>query len=147
MMYDGKTLQSFTERAMKNYKQLIKSETEYDITIALCTLCGVLSIIDQYSRQDIFSDFHIPSYVTPTKCKLAPNDMNNISLAIIRHFRNSLCHFKLDGKSIKSNDSGIIEKIVFKDVYKGKLQFSCTLKADQIKQFLITICDHIIKHN
>lgn len=147
MMYDGKTLQRFTERAMENYKQLIKSETKYDITISLCTLCGILSIIDQYSRQDIFSDFHIPSYVTPTICKLAPNDKKNKSLAIIRHFRNSLCHFKLDGKSIKSNDSGMIEKIVFKDVHKGKLQFSCTLKADQIKQFLVTICNHIIKHN
>ena len=149
MIYDKDTLQSFTRRAMENYELLTKQGTEHDITITLCTLCGILSILDDKARKDIFVDFKIPKYIDPLPhFSVAPDkDNNNENLAIIRHFRNSLCHLKLDGKHIIPNAKQQIEEIIFEDYFDEKLEFSCTLKADQIKQFLITICDHIIKHN
>lgn len=149
MMYDGKTLQRFTERAMKNYELLTKYETKYDITITLCTLCGILSILDDKARKDIFVDFKIPKYIEPLPhFSIASGKDNGCKkLAIIRHFRNSLCHFKLDGTHIKPNTEQQIEEIIFEDYFDGQLKFSCTLKADQIKQLLIDISNHIIKQH
>ena len=148
MMYDGKTLQRFTERAMENYELLTKHETKYDITITLCTLCGILSILDDEARKDIFVDYKMPKYIKPLPhfTIASDKDNGNKNLAIIRHLRNSLCHFKLDGTHIIPNVKQQIEEIIFEDYFDGQLKFSCTLKADQIKQFLIDISDHIIKH-
>lgn len=147
MMYDGKTLKAFTERAIENYKQLIKSGTEYDVTIALCTLCGILSILDDEVRKCVFEDFTMPEYIRPLpNFTVSPDkDNNNKNIAIIRHFRNSLCHFRLDKEHIKPNPKNQIEEIIFEDYYEEKLKFSCSLKADEIGKFLTDISDHIIE--
>lgn len=144
MMYDSPTLKSFTERALDNYNQC---NTENDITKTICCLAGILSILDDIARKDIFADFNIPEYIQPE-----PNyyidetkDNNNSKIALIRHFRNSLCHFKLDGEHIKPDNKNEIKEIIFEDYYKEKINFSCTLTANEIQQFLIDIGKHIIE--
>lgn len=146
MIYDDNTLKSFTERAMENYLLLTKHGTEYDITITLCTLCGILSMLDESVRKDIFADFKIPEYCKPLPSfKVDPKkDSKKENLAIIRHFRNSLCHFKLDGTHVKANKNGQIEKIIFEDYYKESLNFSCSLTAEEMKLFLADISNQII---
>ena len=149
MMYDEKFLKSFVERVEATYLGISKI-TKYDTTILLTSLTGILSVIDDEARKNIFSDIEIPKYIKATgktsnySChihKTIDNDKKN--LAIIRHFRNSLCHFKLDKKHIIADNKGNIEKIIFKDYYKGNLNFQCTLNIDEIEKFMLFLIEKI----
>lgn len=149
MMYDEKFLKSFIERVEATYLGISKI-TKYDTTILLCSLTGILSVIDNNVRKNIFSDIAIPDYIkavgktSNSSChthKTIDNDKKN--LAIIRHFRNSLCHFKLDEKHIFADKNGNIEKIIFEDYYDGDLNFQCTLNIKEIEKFMLFLIEKI----
>ncbi len=149
MMYDKNFLVSFSERALSNFEYYVnnKKMEEYDATLLICSFAGVLSIIDDEARKDIFKDTKIPYYINPIsnyhKDKVIDND--KAELAIIRHMRNALCHFKLDGEHILANTDGEIQEIVFEDFYKKKCNFKCSLKIEELKEFFYFIINEILQ--
>ena len=150
MMYDEKFLKSFVKRVEATYLGISKI-TKYDTTILLCSLTGILSVIDDEARKNIFSDITIPAYIKATGESPDASfgidrekDNDKAHLAIIRHFRNSLCHFKLNNEHIFANKKHKIKQILFEDFnLSGRKTFSCCLTVKEIEKFMLFLIETI----
>lgn len=142
MMYDKDFIKSYINRIEKNYN-ILEKKSKYDVTALLSSLAGILIVVDDDARKGIFSDVDIPEYIEASGKSDDElfyideyKDNGNQNLAIIRHFRNSLCHFKLDDVHIKKNKKNKIKEITFEDFYNGESNFKCCLTVKKIKEFM-----------
>lgn len=150
MMYDEKFLKSFVERVEATYLGISKI-TKYDTTILLTSLTGILSVIDDEARKNIFSDIEIPKYIKATGESSTSSfgidkekDNDKANLAVIRHFRNSLCHFKINDEHIIANKKHKIKQILFEDFnLYGRKTFSCCLTVKDIEKFMLFLIEKI----
>ncbi len=145
MMYDENVLVSFSKRVLENYKTNKTEDNE--VTLALCSLAGILSILDDEARKDIFKDSCLPDYIK-TEDNLyvdRERDCGLKNIAIIRHFRNSLCHLKLNENTISKNAVNRITAINFRDYYQGGCNFECKLKVGELGQFCCFLVETITK--
>ena len=151
MMYDEKFLKSFVERVEATYLGISKI-TKYDTTSLLTSLTGILSVIDDEARQNIFSDIEIPKYIKATGESSTSSfgidkekDNDKANLAVIRHFRNSLCHFKINDEYIIANKKHKIKQILFEDVnpWTKKINFRCILTVKEIEKFMLFLMETI----
>jgi len=144
-MYDDKFLMDYATRIKKIYDNNINSDNNFTLTFSL--FCGLISVIDKEVRKEIFSKIELPKYINPTKNSILQDEKIK-TVAIMRHFRNSLCHFKVDRQQIISDNQGNIIKIVFKDKYfkenKKICNFSCELNIEELNNFFNFILEKII---
>ena len=151
MMYDDDFLYSYSQRAKENYD--VMKNTEYGFTMLLCSFVGVVAIIDDNAREELFCDQDIPNFITMIKCDICEKDNNSKVLAFYRHLRNSLCHLKIDNDRIKSNNESTISSIILKDYWehekKGKKvkdkTFECTLTIETLEKLFYVVVDVIQK--
>ena len=145
MMYEN-VLKDYTQRAYQNYQK--NEDSEYDVTLLISCVTGVLSLIDEEMRKMFFEDVSyedILEVATPNKNEIyIKKDGNNETLAFMRHLRNSLCHIKLEN-NIKVDRDEKIEAIIFEDYWDNKLQFRCTLNIENLNRLFKFIVDIIQK--
>lgn len=133
MMYNKRLLQDYASRIQNIYNNQINSTNDFTLTYSL--FCGIVSIIDDITRETIFKNIQIPKYVKNQK-----NNYKEKSSEIMRHFRNSLCHFKLDDTSFIANAQKKISTIVFTDLDK----FKCVLTVKELNDFFLFIINTIL---
>lgn len=137
-MYDKNFLVSFSERTLHNYNNYLKDKKneKYDATLLICSFAGILSILDDNARKEIFEDIDLPCYICPEKNYYIDSrkDNNKENLAILRHMRNALCHFKLDAEHILPDKDNNIKEIVFEDFYLGSRCFKCKLNINELQE-------------
>lgn len=145
MMYEN-VLKDYTQRAYQNYQK--NEDSEYDVTLLISCVTGVLSLIDEEMRKMFFKDTPYDDILKITKPEknevYIKKDGNSRTLAFIRHLRNSLCHIKLE-KNIKVDKDEKIEAIIFEDYWDNKLQFKCTLNIENLNRLFKFIVDIIQK--
>ena len=148
MMYDGKFLSSYSKRAKINYE--ILKGSEYNFTMLLCSFVGVVAIIDDNAREELFCDQDIPNFITMIKCDTCKKDNNSRVLAFYRHLRNSLCHLKISNQKVRSNEENKISSIILEDFMidkKGKKtskkNFECSLTEDELEKLFYLVVDTI----
>lgn len=150
MMYDENFLKSFVERVESIYLGVSKI-TKYDTTILLSLLTGILSVLDDEARKNIFSNIEIPNYIKATGENPSSlfgvdreKDNGKENLAVIRHFRNSLCHFKLNDEHIIADKKHKIKQILFEDFNLSERKtFSCCLTVKEIEKFMLFLIEKI----
>lgn len=135
MMYE-KVLQDYSQRAYDNYKENVN--TENNVTLLICSFTGVMAMLDDKIRKKMFKDISyekVCAIVSPDKNELyEAKDGSNKTLALYRHFRNTLCHIKME-EHIRADDNNQIESIRFEDYYQNQQKFDCTLTIDQLRNF------------
>ena len=102
--------------------------------MVFCLFCGLVSVIDDDTREVVFKSIQFPEYIKNEK-----SCHKEKSAEIMRHFRNSLCHFKLDYTSFIGNERKQISKIVFRDLDK----FECSLTTKELNEYFLLIIDII----
>ena len=146
MMYE-KVLKDYSKRALENYEKNIN--TENDVTLLICSFTGVMAMIDKKMRKLFFKNVayeNITQIVNPIKNEPYNGiDENNQTLALYRHFRNALCHIKLE-EHITADENDEIASIKFEDYWDKKLQFDCILTIQQLAEFFKFTVDIIQKN-
>lgn len=145
MMYEN-ILKDYTQRAYQNYQK--NKDSEYDVTLLISCVTGVLSLIDEEMRKMFFKDTPYDDILKITKPEINEiyngKDNHNKTLAFMRHLRNSLCHIKLEN-NIKVDRDEKIEAIIFEDYWDNELQFKCTLNIENLNRLFKFIVDIIQK--
>lgn len=143
-MYDKKMLTSCTERILNIYRK--NKNKENDFTLLLVSFAGLLSVLDENVRKEIFKNFSFPEWFATEK-----NDEDNNGETkgeyYIRHLRNSFCHFKLDPENIIPDEKNQISKVRFLDKHNGKTNFDCIMTVAQVEELFLLIIDAIKKAN
>lgn len=144
MIYDDKFLNDYATRIKKIYVSNIKKSNNFTLSFSL--FCGLIAIIDTDIRNKIFSKIQLPKYINPNTNKLSDKDNKNKTISIMRHFRNSLCHFKIDGTQFISDNQKNIKAILFidKDFYSNEKNFECCLSITEFNSFFNFILNTIV---
>lgn len=143
MMYDDNFLYSYCDRVKKNYEAL--KDSEFEVTMLLCSFVSIVAIIDDNIREELFSDAKIPDYINPEPN--TPKDGETETLAFYRHLRNSLCHLKIDNQRIKPDGKKEILSVKLVDIWKhnekGRITedkvFECTLTIAELKELFYEV--------
>lgn len=143
MMYDENFLKDFAGRASENYKQMKGSE--YEVTALFCSFSGLLSVLDENVRKDLFRNVKYPIFLKDIRNDLSDIDEGNKSLSMIRHLRNSLCHLKIDEKHIRHNEKNEITSIILEDInLKNQITFSCELSVSELEELFFFIANTVL---
>lgn len=154
-----------TRSIINQYERFkIEPKENYDVTLLLNACVGLLFIAHE-KYKDRFGDIkklpiynnwnHYVSCVEKCKCKKSKKvkdntkyyikDENPTIKVVCKHIRNSIAHCNFE---TKTNDSGEIVSIIFKDFVKidGKVQstFKMSVSLDDFKGFAMAISDYII---
>lgn len=143
MEYDENFLYSYSSRVKDNYEAL--KDSEFDVTMLLCSFVSIVAIIDDNIREELFMDAKIPDYINP-KPNIPKNGETEI-LAFYRHLRNSLCHLKIDNQRVKSDGKKDILSVKLEDIWKhnekGRIikdkVFECTLTVTELKELFYEV--------
>lgn len=140
MMYDDKILSSCTARILEIYNK--NKNKDNNFTLLLTSFAGLLCLLDEDVRRCIFDDFRFPDWFSPEKnCQ---SNAETEKESAIRHMRNSLCHFKLNGENIIADDNNQISCVNFID---RETNFKCKMTVEQMKELFLLMANKVVSAN
>jgi len=140
MMYDDKILSSCTARILEIYNK--NKNKDNNFTLLLMSFAGLVCLLDKDVRRCIFYDFRFPDWFKPEKNYKINGETEKESA--IRHMRNSLCHFKLNGENIIADDNNQISCVNFID---RETNFKCKMTVEQMKELFLLMANKVVSAN